>query len=58
MCDPEIVFHIEDTEWTPVEYTQHPIISEKSESGLDINSFVKSWSDNLRKKGYVMAVNK
>lgn len=57
MCDPEIVFHVEDTEWTPIEYTQHPVISEQNGAGLDIDAFVKSWSDNIRKKGYVMAVD-
>ena len=55
MCDPEIVFHIDDGEWRAVRYTQHPRIHQHDPDGLDISEFVEQWSENLRRQGFVDA---
>jgi len=55
MCDPEIVFRVEDGDWTPVEYTQHPHTHQHDSTGLDITDFVDRWSKNLRMQGFVAA---
>jgi len=56
MSDPEIVYRVEDGEWTPVRYTQHPRIHQHDEGGLDLDGFPSDWSDNLRAQGFVEAV--
>ena len=54
MSDPEIVFHVQGEEWVPVEYTQHPHIYHRDNSGLhDVKRFVKTWSRNLEQQGFV-----
>lgn len=56
MCDPEIVFHIDGGVWTPVRFTQHPRIHRHDEDGLpDVESFCETWSENLRRQGFVEA---
>jgi hypothetical protein len=55
MCDPEIVFHIDDGVWTPVRYTQHPHTHQHDSDGLDLDGFVEQWSENLRRQGFVDA---
>jgi hypothetical protein len=56
MSDPEIVFHIDNGEWTPVRYTQHPHIHQHDEDGLpDVAAFAADWSRNLKQQGYVEA---
>lgn len=55
MSDPEIVFHIDNGEWQPVRYTQHPEIHQYDPAGIDVENFVKQWSANLRKQGFVTA---
>ena len=56
MCDPEIVFRVENDRWVPVEYTQHPRIYQHDESGLKIRGFVNRWDRNLREQGFLRAV--
>jgi len=56
MRDPEIVYEIEDDgDWKPVEYQQDPRIYRHDEEGLDIDSFVNEWDENLKKQGFVEA---
>lgn len=55
MCDPEIVFMVEDTDWTPVRYTQHPRIHQYDREGLELDAFIRKWSQNLRRQGFVEA---
>ena len=57
MCDPEIVFRVEGNRWVPVEYTQHPRIYQRDESGLQLGGFVGTWNRNLRKQGFVEVVS-
>lgn len=56
MCDPEIVFQIEEGEWIPIEFTQHPMVYHYDEGGLDLGGFVDRWNRNLRQQGFVEAV--
>jgi hypothetical protein len=53
MSDPEIRFRVENGEWTPTEFTQHPRIYQYDEDGLDLDGFPTQWSKNLRKQGFV-----
>lgn len=56
MSDPEVVFHIDGGVWTPVRFTQHPRIHRHDEDGLsDVESFCATWSENLRRQGFVEA---
>ena len=55
MCDPEIVFHIDNGVWRPVRYTQHPGIHQHNPAGVDVEDFVTQWSENLREQGFVDA---
>lgn len=55
MCDPEVVFEIEDGLWTPIEYTQHPRVYERDESGLNLSEFLSRWEQNIRRQGFVEA---
>lgn len=53
MSDPEIVFKIQDSEWLPVRYTQHPNHHRHNENGLpSVQEFVEQWSHNLTKQGF------
>jgi hypothetical protein len=53
MSDPEIVFKIQDNDWIPVRYTQHPNIHQHSENGLpSVQEFAEQWSRNLKKQGF------
>jgi hypothetical protein len=53
MSDPEIVFKIQDSEWTPIRYTQHPNIHRHDENGLpSVQKFAEQWSRNLKKQGF------
>ena len=56
MCDPEIVFRVEDGDWVPVEFTQHPGVYQRDEDGLNLDGFVERWDRNLRRQGFVEAV--
>lgn len=57
MSDPEIVFRLEDDDWVPVRYTQHPSLHKHDEDGLDdVADFVETWDKNLRAQGFVDAV--
>lgn len=53
MCDPEIVFRIENDTWIPIEYTQHPRIHQRDESGLELADFLDRWNRSLRQQGFV-----
>lgn len=53
MSDPEVVFVVEDGEWRPVRFTQHPLAHEHDESGLDLSDFLSTWDKNLRRQGFV-----
>jgi len=55
MYDPEIVFYIENGEWRPVRYTQHPWIHQHNPAGLDVEDFVTQWNQNLHQQGFVDA---
>ena len=57
MCNPEIVFRIEDGVWTPIRFTQHPHIHRYDPDGLAIDAFVQQWGDNLRNQGFVTAAS-
>ena len=56
MCDPEVVFRIENGNWIPIEYTQHPRIYQRDEAGLELDGFLEHWNQNLRQQGFVDAV--
>lgn len=56
MCDPEVVFRIENGNWVPIEYTQHPSIYKRDETGLQLDGFVECWNRNIRQQGFVDAV--
>lgn len=58
MCDPEIVFKVEDGDWTPVRYTHHPHTHRHDSEGLDLDGFVERWSENLRNQGFVDAAGR
>ena len=58
MCDPEVVFRIENNNWIPIEYTQHPRIYQRDESGLELEGFLKRWDQNLRQQGFVESAKK
>lgn len=58
MCDPEIVFRVENGEWVPIEYTQHPRVYQRDEDGLQLNGFIERWDRNLRQQGFVEAAEK
>lgn len=53
MSDPEIVFNVIGSRWIPVRFTQHPHIHQFDETGLDLSGFVKSWSNNLHRQGFI-----
>jgi len=56
MSDPEIVFKIQDQQWIPVRYTQHPGIHQHNENGLpQAQEFCKHWNQQLKKQGYLQA---
>jgi len=55
MCDPEIVFHIDNGVWTPVRFTQHPHVHRHDPTGLELGGFVTQWSENLREQGFLDA---
>lgn len=55
MCDPEVVFAIDDDQWIPIEYTQHPLVHKYDKTGLDIDAFLKRWNTNLRNQGFLRA---
>ena len=55
MCDPEIVFRIEESGWIPVRYTQHPRIHKHNPEGIEVEAFIMQWSENLREQGFVDA---
>lgn len=56
MCDPEVVFRVENGDWIPIEYTEHPRIYQRDENGLQLNGFLKRWDRNLRQQGFLKAV--
>jgi len=57
MCDPEVVFHIDNGVWTPVRFTQHPHVHQHDEDGLpEVEAFCETWSENLRRQGFTEAV--
>lgn len=57
MRDPEIVFNIEDGEWTAIEITDDPTppIYRRSETGLkDVQDHAdNTWGPNIRNQGFV-----
>lgn len=53
MCDPEIVFRIEDGRWMPIEYIQHPRVHEFDDNGLEMDGFLDRWDANLREQGFI-----
>lgn len=55
MCDPEIVFHIDNGVWTPVRYTQHPDVHQHDPDGIELDEFVDQWSENLHQQEFVKA---
>lgn len=57
MSDPELVFKIEDGEWTAIEFTSHPSPDGYvyNEDGVDLEGFLEFWEKNIRKMGYVDA---
>ena len=58
MSDPEVVFVVNDGEWRPVRFTQHPLAHEHDESGLDLSEFLSTWDKNLRRHGFVDAAGR
>lgn len=58
MSDPEVVFVVEDGEWRPVRYTQHPLVHQHDEHGIDLDGFLSTWDRNLREQGFVEAVKR
>ena len=58
MSDPEVVFIVDDGEWRPVRYTQHPMVHQHDESGIDLDGFLPRWDKNLRQQGFVDAANR
>lgn len=56
MRDPEIVFETSGDEWTAVMFQQDPTVFKRDEDGLPtVEHFAESWSENLRKQGFVEA---
>jgi hypothetical protein len=55
MSDPEVVFAVDDGEWRPVRFTQHPLAHEHDESGLDLSDFLATWDKNLQNQGFIDA---
>lgn len=56
MRDPEIVFEVEDDEWTPIEYVQDPMVAQHDPDGLDeVETFAAQWNNNLKEQGFVEA---
>ena len=55
MSDPEVVFIVDNGEWRPVRFTQHPLAHEHDESGLDLSEFLSTWNKNLRNQGFIDA---
>lgn len=53
MCDPEVVFRIEDGEWIPVEYIQHPRVHEYDDNGLYLDGLIDTWNMNLKEQGFL-----
>lgn len=58
MSAPEVVFVVEDGEWRPVRYTQHPLAHQHDEAGIDIDGFLSTWDQNLRNQGFVTAAHR
>lgn len=56
--DPEVVFVVEDGNWRPVRYTQHPIIHQHDERGIDLDGFLSTWDRNLREQGFIEAAER
>jgi len=49
MSDPEVRFDVSDPDnWKPIEYTQHPAIYQRDESGLEMDDFLETWDKNLQ----------
>jgi hypothetical protein len=57
ISDPEAVFVINDGDWRPVRYTQHPMVHQHDESGIDLDGFLSTWDQNLREQGFVAAAH-
>jgi|GEM_PF-5240252 len=55
MRDPEIVFQVENGEWTPIEYIQDPRVHRHDPDGLDLGIFPDEWDKTLRDQGFVDA---
>lgn len=55
MCDPEVVFDIRNGKWVPIEYTQHPMVYQHDENGLNLDGFLNKWDANLRNQGFLEA---
>lgn len=53
LSDPEIVFRIDESNWVPIEFIQHPAIVERDETGLSLSTFIESWNQTLHRQGYV-----
>lgn len=53
MSDPEVVFVVDNGDWRPVRFTQHPLIHDHDESGLDLSEFLSTWEKNLRNQGFI-----
>ena len=58
MSDPEVVFLVDEGEWRPVRFTQHPLVHEHDESGLNLCDFLSMWDKNLRRQGFVDAAGR
>lgn len=56
--DPEVVFVVDDGEWRPVRYTQHPLAHQHDETGIDLDGFLSTWDKNLRRQGFVAAAHR
>lgn len=48
MSDPEVVFTVDNGDWRPVRFTQHPLAHEHDETGLNLGDFLSTWNKNLR----------
>ena len=51
--DPKVVFDTSNDEWVPVMYTQHPIVHQHDEEGIEASAFIEKWDNNLEKQGFV-----
>lgn len=56
MCDPEIVFRLDNEQWVPVRFRQDPRVYQHDEDGLtDVRVFAKQWDTRLETQGYLDA---